>query len=523
MQHKTLLKLPSTIVVVLFALVCFFIINNAHSQQISTTIECTSCHDPEVSHKIKAMHNSKHWDEMIKASPVNNKGCVACHGNSQTHAATPTKIQPKISFGPRWSSSIDGQNNKCLTCHEKTTTHKEWRAGKHAAEEVTCVTCHDVHVDVDPVRVAETQAAVCTVCHKVQKNGMHHFKDKIDENPQCSTCHNPHANPSPQLMMLANRSLGCRNCHDFKAMQLSSKVSLKAKNYHLVMQYKDRTCVDCHLGVAHVDKDNFAKLREGGLTSMLIDVFHPGQSDGDWLLAEHPGAQALRQGRNCRQCHLGEAKELGKLLAEEGVIPSIEANITVKKVASTMQFTIAWKGNKSDTSLALMFDNGQVDAFSKGGCWASCHGDLPGMSRDRDLDKTKYLLSSLKQQHSVGFPSIEHDQKTLDKMMANGEFVELWRVNLALGKMTDIQRFTILAERKEVEAGQLSASASFANGMWSVIINKAINDDVKPLIDGKGITFGIAIHLDGKTGAEHKVSLPLTVSSDGIDTDFILK
>ncbi|WNC71876.1 cytochrome c3 family protein [Thalassotalea psychrophila] len=522
MQQITVFKLPSA-VVVLSVLLSLFITSNVNAQQISAKIECTSCHDPEVIPKIKAMHNSKHWDEMIKESPVNNEGCVACHGDSQTHAATPTKIKPRTSYGPRWTSSIDEQNNTCLNCHEKTTTHKEWRAGKHANEEVTCVTCHDVHVDVDPVRVADTQAEVCTVCHKVQKNGMHHFTDLIDKNPPCSNCHNPHANPKPQLMMLENRSLGCRNCHDFKEMQLSSEVSLKAKNYHLVMQHKDRTCVDCHLGVAHVDTDNFAKLREGGLSSMLVDVFHPGQSDGDWLLEEHPGAQALRQGRNCRQCHLGDAKELGKVLAPEGVIASVEADVAVKKMASAVQFTITWQGSKNDSSLALMFDNGQVDAFAKGGCWASCHGDLPGMGRDRGLDKTKYLLTSLKQLHSVGFASVEHDKKTLDEMTANGEFVELWRVNLSEGKFASLQRFMVLDERKETDPGQLTASATFANGMWTVIINKAIADEVKPLIEGNDITFGIAIHLDGKSGAEHKVSLPLTMSSDGIDTDFILQ
>ncbi|WNC69014.1 cytochrome c3 family protein [Thalassotalea nanhaiensis] len=522
MQQNIVFKLPSA-VVVLLGLLSLFITGNAGAQQISAKIECTSCHDPKVSHKIKAMHNSKHWDKLIKESPVNNDGCAACHGDSQTHAATPTKFQPRTSYGPRWTATIDQQNNTCLNCHEKTATHKEWRAGKHAEQEVTCVTCHDVHVDLDPVREEDTQAEVCTVCHKVQKNGIHHFKDKIDENPICSTCHNPHANPLPQFMMLENRSLGCRNCHDFREMQLSSEVSLKAKNYHLVMQHKDRTCVDCHLGVAHVDKENFSKLREGGLASMLVDVFHPGQSDGDWLLEEHPGAQALRQGRNCRQCHLGEAKELGKALAPKEIISSIESNVSVKKMASAVQFTITWKGSENDNSLALMFDNGQVDAFSKGGCWASCHGDLPGMSRDRGLNKTKYLLSSLKQQHSVGFPSVEYDQKTLDNMITNGEFVELWRVNLSKGKFADLQRFKVLGERKESELGQLTASANFANGIWTVVINKPIDDKVKPLIEGNDITFGIAIHLDGKSGAEHKVSLPLTISSDGIDTDFILQ
>lgn len=487
----------------------------------TTKTTCISCHTPDSNHTIEAIHISKHWDKSNPKTPVSKKGCASCHGESQLHASTPTKIQPKMSFGPRWTSSVEGQNNTCLSCHEKTATHKEWRQGKHADKEVTCVTCHDLHVTKDPVRIAKTQASVCTVCHKIQKKGIHHLTDKVVDNPPCSTCHNPHANPLPAIMMLENRSKGCRSCHNFEKMQVSTKVTEKAKSYHRVMEKNDRTCVDCHAGVAHRNKENFKELLASGVHKLSLDLFYPAKSDGDWLLAEHAGAQQLRQGRNCRQCHLNEAKELGLALAPKGIKPSIPAKIKINKVQNNIELTISWQGSINDNSVAVMYDNGQVDDFTRMGCWAACHGDLPGMSRDRGLNKTKYLLSSLKRQYTVGFPAVAYDEKTLKEMRAKGEFVELLRASLEGGKLSKLTRYHILTEREEVSIDQFKATANFNNGIWVVTFIKPINN--KLVFDNKTLTLGIAIHRDGESQAEHKVSLPITVSFDGVGTDFMLK
>jgi cytochrome c-type protein NapC len=321
--------------------------------------------------------------------------------------------------------------------------------------------------------------------------------------------------------MLANRSKGCRTCHDFEKMQASSKVSDKAKNYHRVMQKVDRTCVDCHAGVAHRNKENFKELLASGVHNLSLDLFYPAKSDGDWLLAEHAGAQQLRQGRNCRQCHYNEAKELGLALAPKGIKPSIPAKIRINKVNNNIQLTVSWQGSINDNSVAVMYDNGQVEDFTRMGCWATCHGDLPDMSRDRGLDKTKYLLSSLKQQYSVGFPAIVFDEKILDEKRAKGEYVELLRASLDKGKLTKLTRYEILTERKEIALEKFSATAKFANGKWVVTFIKPINNKLK--FNNKTLTLGIAIHRDGESQGEHKVSLPVTVSLDGVGTDFMLK
>ena len=485
--------------------------------------QCTECHDPNISHSINSMLNSKHWDKSHKATPVNKGGCQSCHGISKSHTNTPTKIQPEISFGPRWTSSVEQQNDECLSCHVKSATHRQWLNGKHASEEVTCVTCHDLHTDIDPVRVAKTQAKVCTVCHKIQKHGIHNITKNIAENPPCSTCHNPHANPLPTVMMLENRSKGCRSCHDFKKMQQDTTVTAKAKSYHRVMVKEDRTCVDCHLGVAHVDKDNFGDVLAGGLTTISGYIFFPGQSDSDWLLAEHKGAQALRQGRNCRQCHFGDTKTMASKLTPKGINPIISGSATVKKTGGNMDITVSWQGSEHDNSVTLMFDNGQVEDFSHQGCWATCHSDLPKMSRDRGQDLKKYLLISQQRKRTVGTPSILHDDATLLAMRQKGQFVELWKASLSNGVVESIARSSILETRTKQPLAGLTASATFNEGSWTVTFSRPLLDTYKPIIPGEQITFGVAIHGDGESGGQHRVSLPLTISFEGVGTDFILE
>jgi len=498
-------------------------ISAVNSAEYADKETCYECHDPQISSHIKALKASKHWDVNLKSSPVNNKECQSCHGMSKAHTQAPTKRQPEVSFGPRWTSSIIVQNDTCLSCHEKTATHKQWRSGIHSKKEVTCVTCHDVHVIEDPVRIKETQKDVCTVCHKIQKHGIHNNKDKISINPPCATCHNPHSNPLPTVMMLENRSKGCRSCHDFQEMEKNITVSEKAKSYHRVMQKDDRTCVDCHKGVAHVDKSNFGKLLTGGLTSMPLGLFYPAQSDGDWLLEEHKGAQALRQGRNCRQCHLGDEQSMGESLSPKDVQPFITGKISVKQQDENLAITVVWNGSNEDESVAIMFDNGQVDAFSSQGCWAACHSNMPSMTKDRDYGLKKYLLSSQQQNRSIGVPAITHNQEYLDKLRANGKFVDLWLAKLSAGKVREVNRYSILETRNQTEVGNLKASGEYENGMWSITFTRPLADNLKPINNNSILTFGIAIHGKGQTNAQHSVSLPMTISINGEDTDFILK
>lgn len=485
-------------------------------------VDCGSCHiSSEPGDPISALHASPHWQSSTPGTPVNGEGCIACHGDSAAHADAPTTFQPDVSFGPRWTSTVDAQNQVCLACHDGDGGDggKYWKSGLHARQDLTCSSCHDSHTAADPVTTAANQSQVCGVCHKVQKEGIHDLPELLSENPPCSSCHNAHGDPHPASVMLANRSEGCRACHDLQQMMAAPTATPRANNYHKVMASAERTCIDCHRGVAHVDADNFAAVVAGGFESMQIDLFYPGQTDNETLLSEHRGAQALRQGRSCRQCHLGEGRMLGEALAPAGTSPSLPVDVSFRQDSGYLDLTISFSGNAS--SIAVMFDDGSVDDFNRDGCWAACHSDLPGMSQDRGLQPGKYLRASRTQTRSIGRPPIIADAATLAQMRAAGFYVELWQVSLDAPETGALSVFEILEVPHPVADSPVMAEAEREGSSWTVTFRRPLQDPQKPLIPGRVYSFGIAIHGDGASGAQHWVSLPMTVSLGGADTDFI--
>jgi cytochrome c-type protein NapC len=50
--------------------------------------------------------------------------------------------------------------------------------------------------------------------------------------------------------MQETNSRECRNCHSFEGMN-PEKQTLVAAKIHAVAKSKERTCIDCHKGIAH--------------------------------------------------------------------------------------------------------------------------------------------------------------------------------------------------------------------------------------------------------------------------------
>ena len=481
----------------------------------ATTETCLRCHSAEFSEPIHAMLSTAHWNEENPDAPVSQLGCQSCHGLSTGHADIPTQIQPDISYGPKWTNPAIEQNDTCLACHE-ATTHTEWRVGRHAQENLTCVACHDAHVEEDPVRMADQQAQICTVCHKVQKEAIHGISGHEAE-PNCSRCHDPHTDPSPGATLLSSRSEGCRACHDLQQMSLSTTVSGKANSYHKVMQRDDRTCIDCHQNLIHVDDLGLrAAVATIGQPENSLTLFYPGASDSEWLNSDHPGSQSLQQGSDCRQCHLGETAAMGVLLAPVGFTPNLPVTIKLDADASNLNLSISGVGGAD--SVAVMLDSGSSDEFSSSGCWASCHSDLPGMTRDRGQGLTKYLTSSRRQLRSVGRPAITHDADELAAMRADGQYLELWRASL--DSSSRIETFSILESRRPDSEPRVSAQVARDGDAWTVTFTKPLVSNGKSISIEQDYTFGVAVHGVAKEGAEHWVSLPLTFGLDSKTADF---
>ena len=133
----------------------------------------------------------------------------------------------------------------------------------------------------------------CIGCHEMRDNvyqelqGTIHFSNRSGVRAKCSDCHVPHdwtdkiarkMQASKEVWgkifgtintrekfegmrrtlaehewerMKANDSLECRNCHLFQSMDFT-KQSKRAVDAHSTQLAKgDKTCIDCHKGIAH--------------------------------------------------------------------------------------------------------------------------------------------------------------------------------------------------------------------------------------------------------------------------------
>jgi DmsE family decaheme c-type cytochrome len=91
-----------------------------------------------------------------------------------------------------------------------------WDSGAHAAQDVTCSSCHQVHNNGhDKVRERQTQAKVCFDCHKKQRiqvsKSSHH--PILEGKVVCSDCHNPHGSAGASNLVRDTVNDTCFKCH----------------------------------------------------------------------------------------------------------------------------------------------------------------------------------------------------------------------------------------------------------------------------------------------------------------------
>jgi predicted CXXCH cytochrome family protein len=472
---------------------------------------CLDCHDAGDDGPVHALMQTAHG-----ALP---ESCEACHGPSLEHRNRPTGISPDVSYGPRWTANTAEQDGSCLGCHQANVA-KHWNEALHMVNNVTCASCHRSHDAAQDLSVASQQAETCTICHKTQKAGIHGKENMLRMNPPCTQCHNPHADQRPVGVMLANDSRGCRRCHNLDAMAKSDRVSARAKGFHRVMETGDRTCVDCHQGVAHGDTESLEPFLPLPRSEGDITLFFPGQSDADWLLTQHPGSQPLRQGSNCRQCHRGEEADMGAALGGEP--PSRQVSVAFQTDGEELVASLTWQGSEDDTTISMMWGFGNDEPFRRGGCWAACHGDMAGMSLDRGTGKGKYLWSALEQRRQIGQQAVYKSDADLAETLRSGRFVELWQLDLGTGRA---RSGTVLEDIQWLDSSTLTGTVSHSEGRWTAEIRRPLDGSapLRPLEANRRYTFGVALHDGAHRAGAHWVSLPMTLSVDRDDTDFITR
>jgi len=235
---------------------------------------------------------SKHGTKADLRTPANNGGCLACHGDAALeHAAK---------GGGRGVGGVLGFNDKkvparaksevCLSCHQGGK-RIHWQMSAHAAGDVACSTCHQVHAAHDKARDKLTQTDVCFSCHKDKRAEANRpSRHPIREGKvACSDCHNPHGTAGEKMLVRDNVNDTCYTCHMEKRGPFVRT--------HAPVQ---ENCAICHNPHGTVN-ENLLKVRAPFLCQQCHEPTSHRGNFGD--LANKTGTSANLIARGCVNCH----------------------------------------------------------------------------------------------------------------------------------------------------------------------------------------------------------------------------
>ena len=134
----------------------------------------------------------------------------------------------------------------CVSCHEMEQPHAALLASPHADNaRGTIVGCSDCHIPREfvPKMLRKIEAS---------REVWGHFTGLIDT-PEKYAAHREHMRDREINRLRANDSQECRNCHAVERMDFEDQ-ERAVRRYHRGMEQREKTCIDCHAGIAHPDK-----------------------------------------------------------------------------------------------------------------------------------------------------------------------------------------------------------------------------------------------------------------------------
>lgn len=152
-----------------------------------------------------------------------------------------------VMFWGAFNTALEATNTEkfCTSCHEmrdnvfqelQHTPHFSNRSGVRA----TCPDCHVPHDWTD--KIARKMQASKEVWGKIF--GTIDTRQKFQ-------AHRLELAKNEWVRMKANDSLECRNCHSSAAMDFTKQTRRAAEIHAKFLVPGDKTCIDCHKGIAH--------------------------------------------------------------------------------------------------------------------------------------------------------------------------------------------------------------------------------------------------------------------------------
>jgi len=149
-----------------------------------------------------------------------------------------------ILFWGAFNTGMEATNTEefCSACHApivaeiRETIHYSNRSGVRAI----CSDCHVPHTWTDKI-VRKVQASKELVAYAIG----------TINTPEKFRARRGHLAEREWLRMKNSDSQECRNCHNFDFMDFSEQGRRSVAQHSTALASGDKTCVDCHKGVAH--------------------------------------------------------------------------------------------------------------------------------------------------------------------------------------------------------------------------------------------------------------------------------
>jgi len=149
-----------------------------------------------------------------------------------------------------WSLEITNTEEFCISCHEmRDNVYMEYKESIHFTNPTGVrATCPDCHVPREWIH---------KVTRKIQASNelFHHVLGTIDNREKFIDKRFELAGHVWKKMKETD-SRECRNCHSQKAMKLDGQRDVAAQQ-HILGKSQNKTCIDCHKGIAHKLPEKF--------------------------------------------------------------------------------------------------------------------------------------------------------------------------------------------------------------------------------------------------------------------------
>ena len=152
-----------------------------------------------------------------------------------------------VGFWGAFNTALEATNTEqfCTSCHEmKTNVFEELKGTIHftnrSGVRATCPDCHVPHEWTNKI-ARKMQAS---------KEVWGHIFGSIDTRDKFLAMRK-HLAEREWERMKANDSLECRNCHSAESMDLAKQNPRAASAHERFLFTKEKTCIDCHKGIAH--------------------------------------------------------------------------------------------------------------------------------------------------------------------------------------------------------------------------------------------------------------------------------